>query len=94
MTNLIKRIKGSIEFAEKEGENMDDVSWGMQEGVLLSYNEAKEVIRLYEWKQSAMKLFNDLDLQEIAKEMKLKPGQDIATKILPFIKDLKSKVAV
>lgn len=94
MNKLIERMKGSIEFAEKEGENMDDVSWGMQEGILISYNEAKEVVRLYEWKQSAIKLLNDLDLQEIGKEMKLMPGQDIATKILPFIKDLKSKVVV
>ena len=94
MDKLIERIKKSVKFAEKEGENMDDVSWGMQEGVLLSYNEAKQIIALREWKLSAMKLFNDLDLQEVAKEMNLKPGQDIVSNILPFIKDLKSKVVV
>lgn len=44
MEHLIKRLEKSVAFAEKEGENMDDVSWGMQEGVLISYNEAKEVI--------------------------------------------------
>ena len=91
MDKLIERIKKSVKFAEKEGENMDDVSWGMQEGILISYNEAKQIIALREWKLSAMKLLNDLDLQEVAKEMELKPGQDIVSKILPFIKELKSK---
>lgn len=45
MEHLIKRLKDKVAFAEKEGENMDDVSWGMQEGVLISYNEAKVVIK-------------------------------------------------
>lgn len=44
MGQLIKRLTDSVAFAEKEGENMDDVSWGMQEGILISYNEAKAVI--------------------------------------------------
>jgi hypothetical protein len=94
MNKLIKRMKTSVEYAENEGENMDDVSWGMQEGILISYNEAKEIITLKEWKVSAIKLLNDLDLQEIAKEIGLKPGQDIVSKILPFIKELKSKTVV
>jgi hypothetical protein len=42
--HLIKRLEKSVAFAEKEGENMHDVSWGMQEGILISYNEAKAVI--------------------------------------------------
>jgi hypothetical protein len=44
MEHLIKRLEKSVAFAEKEGENMHDVSWGMQEGILISYNEAKAVI--------------------------------------------------
>ena len=48
MSNLIERIAKSVEFAEKEGENMDDVSWGMQEGILISYNEANKIVSLYE----------------------------------------------
>lgn len=44
MEHLIKRLEKSVAFAEAEGENMDDVSWGMQEGILISYNEAKAVI--------------------------------------------------
>jgi len=44
MEHLIKRLTDSVAFAEKEGENMDDVSWGIQEGILISYNEAKAVI--------------------------------------------------
>lgn len=92
MDKLIERLKASVELAEDEGENMDDVSWGMQDGILISYNEAKAIIALREWKLSAMRLLNDLDLQAIAKEMNLKPGEDIASKILPFIKELKSKL--
>lgn len=94
MDKIIERFKKSIELAEKEGENMDDVSWGMQEGILISYNEAKQIIALREWKLSAMKLLNDLDLQEVAKEMNLKLGEDIVSKILPYIKALKLKVVV
>lgn len=55
MSNLIERIKKSIEFAEKEGENMDDVSWGMQEGILISYNEAKKILVAYEALQKVLK---------------------------------------
>ena len=44
MEYLIKRLEKSVAFAELEGESMDDVSWGMQEGILISYNEAKVVI--------------------------------------------------
>ncbi len=41
---LLKRLQGSVKYAEKEGEDMDAVSWGMQEGILISYNEAKIII--------------------------------------------------
>lgn len=44
MEHLIKKLIDRVAFAEKEGENMDDVSWGMQEGILISYNEAKVII--------------------------------------------------
>lgn len=44
MEHLIKRLTDSVAFAEKQGENMDDVSWGMQEGILISYSEAKVII--------------------------------------------------
>lgn len=44
MEHLIKRLTNSVALAEKEGENTDSVSWGMQEGILISYNEAKVVI--------------------------------------------------
>jgi hypothetical protein len=55
MSNLIERIAKSVEFAEKEGENMDDVSWGMQEGILISYNEAKKILFAYEALQKVLK---------------------------------------
>jgi len=48
MSNLIERIKHSAEYAESQGENMNDVSWGMEEGILISYNDAKKIVSLYE----------------------------------------------
>jgi len=44
MENLLSRLKTSISYAEKQGEDMDSVSWGMQEGILISYNEAKKIV--------------------------------------------------
>ncbi len=41
---LIKQLENSVKLAEKSGENMNDVSWGMQEGILISYNEAKLIL--------------------------------------------------
>jgi hypothetical protein len=42
--NLIKRLTESIAFAEKFGEDMDNASWTLQEGILLTYNEAKLIV--------------------------------------------------
>ena len=47
MKELIEKMKRIIDTAEKGDEDMDDVSWGMEEGVLLSYNEAKLIISYY-----------------------------------------------
>ena len=44
MEKLLRRMSSSLKFAEDAGENMDEVSWGMQEGILISYNEAKVII--------------------------------------------------
>jgi hypothetical protein len=41
---LLKKLQASVTYAEKEGEDMDAVSWGMQEGVLISYNDAKIIV--------------------------------------------------
>lgn len=46
MEQFIKRLESSVSLAEKEGENMDDVNWNMQVGILISYNEAKVIIEL------------------------------------------------
>lgn len=71
MSNLIERIKKSVELAEKEGENMDDISWGMQEGILISYNEAKKILfavealqKVMEWKMPVTGQFWDKDGKE------------------------------
>jgi hypothetical protein len=44
MSKLIERLESSVAYAENQGENMDDVSWNYQEGILISYNEAKAIV--------------------------------------------------
>ena len=61
MENLIKRLTDSVAFAEKEGENMDDVSWGMQEGVLISYNEAKLIVKALSKQDALIKALNETE---------------------------------
>lgn len=56
MEHLIKRLEKSVAFAEIEGEDMNDVSWGMQEGILISYNEAKAVIEALKFFQACVKV--------------------------------------
>lgn len=61
MEQLIKRLKDSVDFAEISGENMDDVSWDMQEGLLISYNDAKIIIpALEEFKNSSKSIQIDI----------------------------------
>ena len=55
MKSIIERLKQSVEFAEKEGENMDDISWEMQEGILISYNDAKKIMAYIRKLESACK---------------------------------------
>jgi len=44
LDKIIAHMKSCAEYAEKEGENMDDVSWDMEEGILISYNDAKLIL--------------------------------------------------
>lgn len=46
---------------------------------------------LQDWKESAMQVMNDLDLQAIGKELNIPLGQDIANKVLDGIKGLKEE---
>ena len=52
MTNqtrtILEKLKFSVSVAEKCNEDMNAVSWGMQEGVLISCNDAKLLIELIE----------------------------------------------
>ena len=41
---LIERLERNIEYVILSDQDMDRVSWPMQEGILISYNEAKLVI--------------------------------------------------
>jgi shikimate kinase len=55
MSNIIERMQKSIDYAIQVNGSMDDVSWVMQEGILLSYNEAIKLIRLYQSTKEIMK---------------------------------------
>lgn len=69
MDNSTKRIledlKSSVEIAQDCNEDMNAVSWGMQEGVLISCNDAKLLIELIERSGS------NLDLEELEKKVDL-----------------------
>jgi TPP-dependent indolepyruvate ferredoxin oxidoreductase alpha subunit len=45
---LLERLKNSVAFMEKEKEDMDEVSWQYQDGIILSGNEAKYIIEKLE----------------------------------------------
>lgn len=47
---------------------------------------------LTRWKSEAMQVMNDLDFQEIGKEIDLDLGDNIAKSILPYIKKAKAKL--
>jgi len=48
---------------------------------------------LTRWKESAMKVLGAIDLQELAKELGIGLGEDIASQVLPKVKELKGKAA-
>lgn len=41
----IERLKADVEYAEANNYDMDDRSWGYEQGTLISYNEAKAIIQ-------------------------------------------------
>lgn len=47
MEELIKRLKTRIDYIEQIQEPMNATSWLYEEGILISGNEAKEIIDLY-----------------------------------------------
>lgn len=44
--HIIRRLKASLKEAIKNKYDMDAISWGYQEGCLLSYGEVKEILKL------------------------------------------------
>ena len=48
MTDLITRLIDGIEYAEKNDYVMDDTSWAYREGVIISFNEAKNIVKAFE----------------------------------------------
>jgi len=49
------------------------------------------IIALEQWKKEAMIVFDDLNLQEIGKELDLPLGANIAKEILPWIRVMKKQ---
>lgn len=48
MSDLITRLIEEIEYAEKNDHEMDDTSWAYREGVIISFNEAKNIVKALE----------------------------------------------
>ena len=48
MKSIIGYLKYRAAEAEKDGEDMNAASWNYQEGVLISANDAKEIVETYE----------------------------------------------
>lgn len=44
---ILDRLKLSLSFVD-DNEDLDATDWGMQEGILISYNDAKKIIELIE----------------------------------------------
>ncbi len=65
MDNTTKRIladlKSSVKIAQDCNEDLDAVSWGWQEGVLISCNDAKLIIELIEDNEGLVDHFLKLD---------------------------------
>ncbi|WP_099369571.1 hypothetical protein [Sphingobacterium sp. 1.A.5] len=54
---------------------------------------AKQIHELTDWKESASKVFKNLDLQAIGKTLGIGLGEDVSTNVLPKIKELQEQNA-
>lgn len=45
--NLINNLLLQYRSLEKSGESMDKVSWGYEQGILISGNDAKELVEIF-----------------------------------------------
>ena len=52
----------------------------------------QEIEQLKAWKESTMKVMNKIDLEGISKEIPVRLGEDISSKILPAIKSMKAEI--
>lgn len=43
---IVNRLRIEVDHAEENHEDMDRVSWNYQEGILISYNDAKAILAL------------------------------------------------
>jgi hypothetical protein len=71
----------------------DEVSWRMQDGVLISVNHAKEILAeiesLEQWKREAVAVMPDF--QVIGKLLSIPLGSKVSGQIIPKIKELKQE---
>jgi hypothetical protein len=61
MEKIIEKLKEQIEDAKKFNQETDDTSWGMQEGAIITINEAEKIV-------------NQLETMVVSKEVKSKTG--------------------
>ena len=63
MKHLIEKLKEQIANSIEYGNVLDAASWGMQEGVLITANEARQIVEALEGKGA-----EDMSPSEIAKK--------------------------
>ncbi len=96
--NVEERAKEAAEAYSIEEDDMRDYYEGYLAGAAgAAESEGREdlmneLLDLRRWKEEQCQVLNDLDLQAIGKELKLSPGQNIASKVLPSIKEMRKTI--
>lgn len=70
--------------------SIDDVGDAYLAGNAGASSMQEELQQLRDWKESAMKVMNDIDLQECGKVIGVKLGHDVSPEILPALKRLRA----
>jgi hypothetical protein len=62
MTDKLRNyLKSQVDFIKQEGQSLEDISWGYQEGVLISGEEALSIIELYDTLQRVKEKLTKLE---------------------------------
>lgn len=86
ITTIVEKLKEGIKIGKEYGNNPDEVSWGYQEGILVTMNEAQSLVDFIEGKEE----------YKSAKEMNLtmdSPPKDLVQSAIYDLQKMRSRVA-